>query len=253
MIKKIIHIVFLFLFVAKVNAQTEINNSIKPLIQDSLHITEIGAPYDSTNIMSLEHSRMNSSLFFTAPALNDTVKLISEIIPVPQEGLIIFVLTNGTNKGNATLSFNNLNYPITKNNGRQLDSLDLINGKVHVLMKKNNQFILMNPERQACPSGFVQVNTSYCIEQDERTANFYNAMNYCENRGARICSWSEWVFACQNRTALGLLRMTNNWEWVNTGQNEPTDAKGVGSTTCERTTHQAHTATTIRYRCCFSY
>jgi hypothetical protein len=240
------------IFLAEAKSQTEINNSIKPVQGDSLRIENVGIPNDSTELVSVKNARNNLVLFYTATNSGDTlfIQTDSSLFRI-SEGCVLYVQSNLDNSGSVSIKVNGVPFLINKNNDQALDRRDIIPQKILVLVYSENKFILMNPERPKCPSGFVQVNDSYCIEVNERQASFWNAIGVCNGLGARLCSWSEWYYACQ-KGGLGLTNLTNNWEWVNQGQNEPYTGKVVGSGKCNITTHQNLTAN-IYYRCCFSY
>jgi hypothetical protein len=68
--------------------------------------------------------------------------------------------------------------------------------------------------------------------------------------GARLCSWSEWYFACQQSGDLALVNMTNNWEWIKWAKNEPYQAAGVGNANCTKTVHRSFVNLDF-FRCCF--
>ena len=106
-----------------------------------------------------------------------------------------------------------------------------------------------------CPTNFVPVNQSYCILNNEQTADtWFNAVTNCGNFGANgvsahLCTWAEWYNACPNAGTLLISNMTGNNEWVDdaTGPNE---AKVVGGTNCT-SSGEAAVNTQNTYRCCF--
>lgn len=80
-----------------------------------------------------------------------------------------------------------------------------------------------------CLDGFIEVNTSYCIEENEHSpANWFNAVKTCADLNAQLCSWSQWYYAAQN-TSLPLSNISDNWEWVDDGGDDKSNnAKAVG-------------------------
>jgi hypothetical protein len=106
-----------------------------------------------------------------------------------------------------------------------------------------------------CPTNFVPVNESYCILNNEQTADtWFMAVTNCGNFGANgvpahLCTWAEWYNACPNAGTLLISNMTGNNEWVDdaTGPNE---AKVVGGTNCS-SSGEAAVNTQNTYRCCF--
>lgn len=66
-----------------------------------------------------------------------------------------------------------------------------------------------------CPNGFVSVNEEYCIEIGQRQSlQIFVANDSCGSKNAHLCSWAEWHYACIRAVSLGLLNMTDDWEWV---------------------------------------
>jgi len=106
-----------------------------------------------------------------------------------------------------------------------------------------------------CPANFVPVNESYCILNNEQTADtWFNAVQNCASFGANavaahLCTWAEWYNACPSAGSLILSNMTGNNEWVDdaTGPNE---VKVVGGTNCT-SSGEASVNTQNSYRCCF--
>lgn len=251
--KNSIVVVIAFLFNLCAFAQIEINHTLKPIGNDSLAIKNVGAPQDSTGLVNLRDIRQRTYLFFNATLTNDStsVQIDTSFIQI-KKGLMIYLKCDNSNIGSVNMSVNGQNYLITKNNQHQLDSGDILTDKILVLICNDTSFNLMNPERPPCPSGFSQVNENYCIQVNESAGNFWKASRACQSMRYRLCSWSEWYYACYHQSALGLSNMTNNWEWVNQGQNEENTGKQVGNTTCEITMHGS-LAVSASYRCCFNF
>ena len=106
---------------------------------------------------------------------------------------------------------------------------------------------------QECPGGFTAVNDKYCIQTDEQVAaNWFEANIQCAELNAEICSWSQWYYACQ-KSSLGLLNMTNNWEWINDGGDDKSNhAKAVGADKCTADDSFKAEFSNNAFRCCFS-
>jgi hypothetical protein len=247
-----ISIVILINFCAK--AQVEINHSIIPPINDSLEIKNVGIPKDSTGLVNLKDIRQHTYLFFNANLINDSLGIIMDtnLIKI-KKGLLIYVKCNAPNIGTPKMSINGQSFLITKNNNGSLDSADILTDKILVLICNDTSFNLMNPERPPCPSGFSQVNENYCIQINESTGNFWKASRTCQKLGYRLCSWSEWYYACYHSATLGLNNMTNNWEMINQAQNEENMIKVVGLNSCETSTHGLISSQSNFYRCCFNF
>lgn len=112
---------------------------------------------------------------------------------------------------------------------------------------------LKRKQSTSCPNGFVEINQTYCITQYRQGPGvFKDNVAYCSSLGARLCSWAEWVYACENYSAqITDMSIAGN-EWINTGGNGANSAKVVGNNSC-----RAHGFTSIQtgvyyYRCCYN-
>ncbi|MBX7181165.1 MAG: hypothetical protein K1X82_03550 [Bacteroidia bacterium] len=108
----------------------------------------------------------------------------------------------------------------------------------------------------ACPTNFVAVNQSYCILNNEQTADtWFNAVQNCGTFGvngtpAHLCTWAEWYNACPSAGTLLISNMTGNSEWVDDATGA-SNAKVVGTTNCQ-SSGEAAVTTQNTYRCCFN-
>jgi Tfp pilus assembly protein PilX len=67
----------------------------------------------------------------------------------------------------------------------------------------------------SCPTGLVDTGSDYCIEGTESsTATFISAASNCGNKGFRLCSPSEWYYACTKKSSLNPQLTITNPEWV---------------------------------------
>lgn len=102
-----------------------------------------------------------------------------------------------------------------------------------------------------CPPGFVAVTEHLCIEiSQHQNAQIFVANDTCMSKGARLCSWAEWHYACINATSLSLQGMMNDWEWADDVLHE-NNFLVSGDGGCEATTMQ-NQGTINSYRCCYS-
>jgi hypothetical protein len=126
-------------------------------------------------------------------------------------------------------------------------SLVLANGVFHVLNGDNDM-------RRSCPQGTVAVNGQYCIEPTERgSGDYFQAGLGCASAGLRLCTWAEFVAACDRSLELQLVDMTNSWEWTNNTSNEDNSARIVGLNGCQTAGNWLSTGSApIAYRCCYT-
>jgi hypothetical protein len=217
-----------------------------------MQIRNVGFPIDSTNLISVKDARENNVIFHELNLINDTfyINNLDTGLMEIKNGMPLLISSLSENTGTVTIAINNTFYPVVKNNLQPLSTRDVAINKMCIFILHENKFILMNEDFTSCPPGFAQPNESYCIEQNERTGTFWNAVSTCNNLGYRLCSWSEWYFACQ-KVGLGMVGRTNNWEWVNSAQNEPSQGKGVGNGGCTKNVHRVLTTNDF-FRCCKS-
>lgn len=114
--------------------------------------------------------------------------------------------------------------------------------------------VLDNLSSNGCPIGSVAVNEEYCIEIDETSGyNWANALRRCAENNGHLCSPAEWVYACQIKNQLGLLNMTNNFEWINDATSDiNNDFFQAGLNGCTEFSHNGQYEMSYRHRCCYS-
>lgn len=133
----------------------------------------------------------------------------------------------------------------------------LIEGRMLSVVLGNNAFHLLNGTNdrlRECPSGLVAVNEQYCVELNERPpGNYFEAGLACAANGLRLCSWAEFVAACQRGTELQLALMTNSWEWTSSTSNEDNSARIAGLNGCDSAGNWLSTGSApVAFRCCFT-
>lgn len=104
-----------------------------------------------------------------------------------------------------------------------------------------------------CPSGFVEINQQYCVSQfREGPGTFKDNYKNCTVKGARLCSWSEWYYACKNNSGLISDMDITGSEWLESGGNNANSAKVIGSGACEGHGFADISNNTFYFRCCYS-
>ena len=96
-------------------------------------------------------------------------------------------------------------------------------------------------ERQ-CPSDMVNMG-AYCIDKNQNSArNWQQHANLCVSEGKRMCSLSEWIGACNNRSGTQIAEMLNGqfeyvddyWVMNYTNGNYYSAYVSVGNSSCGR-------------------
>lgn len=234
--------------------QVKLNNKLVFTNSDSLKRTVTGLSYvlDSNDLVN-EYEVLTNRLIFGEAANNDSLSVMIPIATSISEGEMIWTINNQNTITNLKLSINNGSYyPIISNPSSSTDINCLKANEMELLIFNGSSFQEIFEGYQICPQGFVSVNENYCIQQNENiSANYWNAIDNCMNLNAKLCTWSEWYFACQN-SGLGLTNITNNWEWTESGNNHATSVLVLGNGTCQ-TAGESNTqiVTNRPYRCCY--
>ena len=97
-------------------------------------------------------------------------------------------------------------------------------------------------------------NKQYCIDDNEQSSgtavNFWTASQNCIAADKRLCTLSEWYYACQNTPGTWNVGMgTDDFEWIEFGG--ANNGTVVGNGSCTTTTTDNLNAN-YAYRCCFS-
>lgn len=148
---------------------------------------------------------------------------------------------------------------IVKQGGVPLDTADLKAGVPARMVYDGTRFVLLGSTYIPCPAGYSVGGRTFCIEDSvSAVSTFYQAVDQCTARNARLCGYNEWVLACER--VPGFLATVVDYEWIDDAANNLTDAKIIGNggdgstgTTleigCRRGGSSAPTLT-WRFRCC---
>jgi hypothetical protein len=136
-----------------------------------------------------------------------------------------------------------------------LDSADLRAGVPITLAWDGAAFQVLTQLHGSCPAGSTPISPDACIDVNSRdTVNFYAANVRCANANGRLCTFSEWIHACQRDPAF--LGTVLDYEWVDHAANDTNKAKamGIDGTTlqpsCQGGGLRVPTGL-YRYRCCY--
>ncbi|MBK9176752.1 MAG: hypothetical protein IPM46_10545 [Flavobacteriales bacterium] len=175
-------------------------------------------------------------------------------------GMIITVVPDMPSEPGQQLDVNGLgSRDLVKADGTALDTAEVRAAVPTRLIYDGSRFLVLGTTYRPCPTGYQPGGRSFCIEDSTILAvNFFDAVNACTARNARLCSYNEWIQACTRLD--GFLGSVLGSEWVDDAANSASDAKVVGyggdglngtvvAIGCDRGTTTA--PTNLRaYRCC---
>lgn len=175
----------------------------------------------------------------------------------PGTGAHVVVRVPAVSASPITVLFNGAGpFPVL-HEGQPLTGDALVEGSMLSLVLADGSFHVLNGKsdlRRNCPAGTVTVNAQYCIEPTERgSGDYFQAGLGCASDGLRLCTWAEFVAACDRSLELQLTGMTNSWEWTNNTSNEDNSARIVGLNGCQTAGNWLSTGSApIAYRCCYT-
>lgn len=237
-------------------AQLEVNGAIKAVsfTGDGSELTNLPFPFTSTDI-----ANWNAAFSWGNHADAGYLTGFTEVDPQVGSNTLNF-LSKWDGSALVTGSiFDNGNVGI----GTATPSTRLeVNGTVKATHFAGDGSGLTNvpPGSKPCPEGFVPVNADYCIDESERGSTTWHAANkFCRNMNARLCTYSEWVYACEKSSSLGMIYATNNAEWLDmpggfieaAGRIKVKEFAAVGYLNCKNIGWFSPTGD-MAFRCCFS-
>ncbi|MCU0318885.1 MAG: hypothetical protein MUE88_02240 [Flavobacteriales bacterium] len=175
-------------------------------------------------------------------------------------GMVITIIPDQRNDSAATLVLNDLPaVPLVRPDGMPLLAGDLFPAVPARFIYDGAGFRMLGTAYRPCPTGFHPATPLYCIADSSREAvTFFDAITTCAAQNARLCTYSEWVHACERDPLF--LGTVLDFEWVDDAANTTNGAKRVGNGTdgvvgtppginCRHGGWTVPT-NTARYRCC---
>lgn len=228
--------------------------------EEKRQVTGLSDPLSTDAAASVEAVRSGAT---TLAYTNGGALLQGDLAPAPQgysPGMVVTVIPSSANHAGAMIELNNLGArEIVKAGGIPLDSADLFPGSPARFIYDGTRFRLLGSTALPCRTGYQVGGHEYCIADSSMSdLPFYEAIVECSERGARLCSYSEWLHACLSDP--GFIGTVLDYEWVDDAANSTNGAKRVGNggdglagtipgidckhggTTSPNTSH--------RYRCC---
>ena len=238
-------------------AQVEINKPIVFTAKDDVNnvVKNISTTSDS-DLISAKEAIFNQYQYAVTSLVSDTIyaKFTPEISEL-NIGLKIYLKLSSSNYSITYIKIDNLPKKRIYINHNSDISSNLNNDEVIVAIYDGTSFqIIKNIDQQkTCPSGFVEINNSYCVSQFRQgPGNFKDNYDYCRDQNARICSWAEWYYACKNNSGQIIDMELSGNEWTNSGGNNSNSAKVAGNNRCEANGFGDIQSGSFYFRCCFS-
>ena len=257
LLRQNITLIFIFISSIKSYGQIKIDNKLIFTSSDSnqRQIRNIGQTIESSNGVSF-YTYISGQLIFSSTQISDSI--VVDFVPdiILTTGTKLFIQCDSAIAKNVVIKIdNNPSYGLIRSDGDSLYSTDLNGGKVISIVFTDSTFQLINHHNSDCPNGFTSVNNSYCITTNEYSIplTFWEASQYCTSLNSSLCTMGQWYYACQ-KSGLGLQNMTNNWEWINAGQNHTDAASQAGNGACTSQTSQSILSINMirSVRCCYS-
>jgi hypothetical protein len=239
----------------------------KPLLLDGplpqqRQVTGLAAPSQADAGVNVDAARNLSTTFVQVDGAHVLTGALQPAPAAYSAGMCITILPAVANASGAQLELNGLGpVPIVKRGGLPLDSADLAIGTPHRLLFDGTRFQVISPTSLPCPAGFHIGAREYCVEDSSHVPlDFAGAGADCQQRGARLCTFSEWLHACLSQPAF--IGTVLDFEWVDHAANSNTTVKRVGRGSNGTTPddsgigctngHNADRLVQTRYRCCYS-
>lgn len=195
----------------------------------------------------------------TFPASGNTWSLdLPGLGSAPQAGTHLLVIAPEPVAGSISIVLNGAGpFALLTGPNEAFDGSMVTAGTPLSVVFDGSAFQIMNGANYAtrpCAVGTVAVNSMFCVEPIEHPgSDFFEAMTTCHASGLRLCSWGEFVVACQREVELGLVGTTNSWEWTGDASNENGSARIVGVGSCFSAGNALVTGSLDRtFRCCYS-
>lgn len=143
-------------------------------------------------------------------------------------GMLITVLPDAPNEAGVQVDVNGLGpRAIVKPGGLPIDTAELRGGAPARLLYDGERFVVIGNVYRPCKPGFSPVGRALCVQDSSNAAlPFFDAVDYCAQHDARLCSYAEWIASC--RLLPGFLATVVGIEWADNAANNTSDAKTVG-------------------------
>ena len=228
--RNVAHIALLLIGANALHAQWDLP---VPLVLDGnapedRQVEGAAAPMEPSDAVPLASLRAPVAVFGHATGTN---ALLLDLVPAPltyQTGMVVTFVPQAHNTGPATLDVAGLGaMPLLKTVDHPLDSADLRPGVPVKVAFDGEAFQVLSQLRPPCPAGTIALAHDVCIDTTASTPrNFYASNLNCMGRNGRLCTFAEWVTACEMNG--GIQPSVADFEWVDHAANDANKAKRIG-------------------------
>jgi hypothetical protein len=148
-------------------------------------------------------------------------------------GLTVRFLPASSGYGAVTLNVDGLGAKrIYRSDARPVSVGQLQPGTIVEAVYTDTAFFLMGREQAGCPTGYLPGGGDLCIMRDDTLyMSIYNATKWCFDRGARLCSWDEYIAGCTANQS-EMIGLFNEWEWIDDTSDHTHTANQAGRWQC---------------------
>jgi len=148
-------------------------------------------------------------------------------------GLTVRFLPTAASYGAVTLNVDGLGAKrVYRSDARPVSAGQLQPGTIVEAVYADTAFFLMGREQAGCPAGYLSGGGDLCIMRDDTLyMSVYNATKWCFDRGARLCSWDEYIAGCTANQP-DMIGLFNEWEWIDGTSDHTHTANQAGRWQC---------------------
>lgn len=221
------------------------------------HVDGIAPATDGTSLITAGAGQSGQYHWATASGTAMALQLTSTpSCNAYTSGLELRFMPVASSFGSVTVNVDGLGArKVYRTDGLPVSAGQMQPGSIVSILYVDTAFFLGDRARTGCPAGFLPVNGQYCVQRND-TANLsiFNATKWCNDRGARLCSWGEYLHACTVQQAQ-MQGMFDDWEWIDDSSDHTHTAVQAGRYTCvsERSYGAIEDPNNFaRVRCCFT-
>lgn len=148
-------------------------------------------------------------------------------------GLTVRFLPTSSSYGAVTLNVDGLGAKrVYRSDARPVSVGQLQPGTIAEAVYADTAFFLMSREQSGCPAGYLSGGGDLCIMRDDTLyMSIYSATKWCFDRGARLCSWDEYIAGCTANQS-EMIGLFNEWEWIDGTSDHTHTANQAGRWQC---------------------